>query len=165
MRRVIRSLGATALALLATSSGCRPAPTGPTCEEVAAHAVELFPPEPEEDAAGQRQLVARNCEQREWSVEGRRCLLAASDPVGYGRCVGAERERRGEDMGGPSCEEVLAASERRVPLATPADRDTAMAFCLGRSRVYKACVLEIPPEAAEAEFAEAYAACRALDPA
>jgi hypothetical protein len=72
-----------------------------------------------------------------------------------------ERIRRGDDLGGPSCEAVIAyehklldADQERAP-----ENDKRMSWCRVRSRQWKECVLAIALSADASLVAAAYGQC------
>ncbi|MCA9697117.1 MAG: hypothetical protein KC431_06310 [Myxococcales bacterium] len=148
-----------ALFVIAAVFGCKSQPSTP-CEAVAQRALELFPPDGE-SAPEVRTTVTTACESEGWSPDARRCLADAADEDAYIECARNERLRRGDDLGGPDCEAVVAATERHGQLADAAARASSLRFCRVQSRAFKECVFAIPDDASEADFAQRYAQCRA----
>lgn len=131
---------------------------------MAAHAVGVLAIDDEAASEQTKLLIRSKCTDMPWSDDGRRCMVASTDMDSYATCSREERIRRGDDMGGPSCDEVVRAREERMPFSTEQNRDDHFIFCRLMSREVKECILAIPPDESDPAYWEQYAVCRAKDP-
>ena len=156
--------------LLASCSGDRSPPAKrpqsvasisppPGCSDAAKHIAGLDSAERGSRDTALEGRVASNCTANAWSEATRRCVTRAASMDDIVECEREERIRRGDDLGGPECVEVVshnlalhARRSARPEAVLPAERVALMKFCRARSRSYKECVLM-------AETLDAYAVC------
>ncbi|MBS1124209.1 MAG: hypothetical protein H6Q90_6437 [Deltaproteobacteria bacterium] len=75
------------LAVLAI--GCSKPDPGPSCTLITDHMLEVTKQEilgHGDELLGQRTQLIASCEQRQWSADQRRCLMAAKDLAGFAAC-------------------------------------------------------------------------------